>query len=192
MRKSENRPVARPHSTPTAATRAAGGPVRRSLMRDSIRSFGPSTSSWTRPSSRFRTVPYSPRATATRTANARYPTPCTLPVTEIVARTVTGSAGWVMDDVTGTGAGSLEPSRRKNTLTPAGTRHVFCASVRVDTRCFARYRAPCPTERQHLSAGCLVGAVSISAATGYNTARICRRIGLAYRMRLRSGRRRRP
>src|SRR5512144_2514679 len=61
-----------------------------------MRSLGPSTSSSTRPSSRFLTPPANPRSVATLTAKARYPTPCTFPVTDILARTAIGSLASVM------------------------------------------------------------------------------------------------
>jgi hypothetical protein len=55
--------------------------------------LGPSTSSSTRPSSRFLTPPQSPRCDAMRAANARYPTPWTFPFTKSLARRAAGSRG---------------------------------------------------------------------------------------------------
>lgn len=68
-----------------------------SSIRMRILSLGPSTSSSTRPSSRFLTPPQSPRCDATRAANARYPTPWTFPFTNSLARRAAGSIGSAID-----------------------------------------------------------------------------------------------
>ena len=60
------RPVAATHSTRTSVTREAGGPTFRAAISDTTRSFGPSASNSTRPSSQFLTPPTKPRSLAAR------------------------------------------------------------------------------------------------------------------------------
>src|SRR5690348_3319933 len=68
------------------------GPRLSSASKPAIPEAGPSTSTSTVPSSRFRATPESPSRVAARLTNQRYPTPCTRPRTTNRARSMVPSA----------------------------------------------------------------------------------------------------